>query len=517
MPVTFESLVSRVASPSSECLLGLALIAEGKRTPLYDVLTVAMCFTNVRSEISAERAQSALESLEGFDLARLEAVIPALAPSGTLRLVIITDVGVRMVGTVDTDDWVALVCLCDIVRLMCAKFDYLTVVLAHHKKEGDGTEPRDVSQLMAARIGETTRIDDSTFVAYGTTVRVLQQHRQTTPNSAQRFLGVDEMLVGDAESAGVRAELEAANEALYAHLRDVHLADGQDTVVLGCGPIDVLTAQTLRSCRGWTISYGDDAGVNSGRSYTAYQHSNCGAAVLASYGNVVDITTSVTRGTTTTDDVIERVCDAPMLVALSENATKVAARPLKLCASAPSFHAMQSAKLFWRILASNVDTLLPSFWAEFASSAAGVDVAQFGARASGVSFVPQCSEIVAYSLWFGVAHVANTLLAARAPLRADVALAQLAGATACAAAEIDAYGELPASVVELLAASVPRARVRTASELFSVATLSVASRLALAMHTARKFGIVGVDVQTEAPSAEFGGLALNIGDPLVFL
>jgi hypothetical protein len=72
MPVTFERLVSRVASPSSECLLGLALIAEGKRTPLYDVLTVAMCFTNVRSEISAERAQSALESLEGFVLVRAD-------------------------------------------------------------------------------------------------------------------------------------------------------------------------------------------------------------------------------------------------------------------------------------------------------------------------------------------------------------------------------------------------------------------------------------------------------------
>ena len=121
MPVTFESLVARVASPSSECLLGLALIAEGKRTPLYDVLTVAMCFTNMRSEISAARAQSALESLEGFDLARLEAVIPELAPTGKLRLVVITDVGLRTVGTVDTDDWVALVCLCDIVRLACSR------------------------------------------------------------------------------------------------------------------------------------------------------------------------------------------------------------------------------------------------------------------------------------------------------------------------------------------------------------------------------------------------------------
>jgi hypothetical protein len=517
MPVTFESLIARIASPSSECLLGLALIAEGKRTPLYDVLTVAMCFTNMRSEISAERAQSALESLEGFDLARLEAVIPELAPSGKLRLVIITDVGLRTVGTVDTDDWVALVCLCDIVRLMCAQLDYLTVVLSHRKKAADRTEPEDVSKLMAARIGGTTRLDDTTFVAYGTTVRVLQQHRQSTPNSAQRALSVDEMLVGNEESAKIRAELEVANETLYAHLRDVHLAEEQNTVVFGCGPIDVLTAKILQSCAGWTISYGDDVGVNSGRSHAEYQHSNCGAAVFASYKNIVDVTIGVTRGTTTTDDVIERVCDTPMLVALSENTTKVAARPLKLRAGAPSFQAMQSAKLFWRIFASNVDTLLPNFWHEFQSAPTGADVAQFCARASGASFVPQCSEIVAYSLWFGITHVANTLLAARAPLRADLALQQLAGATACNAPEVDAYGELPAAVLELLASSVPRARVLTAADLLSVATLAVASRLAFAMHTASKFGIVGVDVQTEAPTPEFGGLALNICDPLVFL
>ena len=380
MPITFESLVARIQSPSSDCLLGLALIAENKRTPLYDVLTVALCFTNTRSEISAERAQSALESLATFDLARLEAVIPEIAPSGKLRLVIITDVGLRTVGTVDTDDWVALVCLCDLVRLMCTKLDYLTVVLAHRKKNNDYTEPEDVSKLMAARIGESTRVDDRTFVAFGTTVRVFQQHRQTTPNSAQRALSVEEMLVGGDESEAIRGELEVANAELYAHLRDVHLVEGQNTVVLGCGPVDVLTARTLGSCVGWTISYGDDSGVNSGRSHTQYQHSNCGASVFASYGNIVDVTTGVTRATTTTDDVIQRVCDTPMLVALAENTTKVAARPLRLSPWAPSFQAMEATRLFWRIFASNVDTLLPSFWSEFASAPARVDVAHFCAR-----------------------------------------------------------------------------------------------------------------------------------------
>ena len=517
MPITFESLVARIQSPSSDCLLGLALIAENKRTPLYDVLTVALCFTNTRSEISAERAQSALESLATFDLARLEAVIPEIAPSGKLRLVIITDVGLRTVGTVDTDDWVALVCLCDLVRLMCTKLDYLTVVLAHRKKNNDYTEPEDVSKLMAARIGESTRVDDRTFVAFGTTVRVFQQHRQTTPNSAQRALSVEEMLVGGDESEAIRGELEVANAELYAHLRDVHLVEGQNTVVLGCGPVDVLTARTLGSCVGWTISYGDDSGVNSGRSHTQYQHSNCGASVFASYGNIVDVTTGVTRATTTTDDVIQRVCDTPMLVALAENTTKVAARPLRLSPWAPSFQAMEATRLFWRIFASNVDTLLPSFWSEFASAPARVDVAHFCARASGATFVPQCAEIVAYSLSFGITHVANTLLAARAPLRANFALQQLENATSCVSAEVEEYGDLPHAVLAILAASVPRARVHTASELLSLATLAIASRLAFAMFTARKFGIVGVDVETQPPSLEFGGLALRIGEPLSFL
>ena len=517
MPVTFESLVARVAYPSSECLLGLALIAEGKRTPLYDVITVALCFSNTRSEISAQRAQGALESMATFDLARLEAVIPALAPSGKLRIVIVTDVGLRTVGTVDTDDWVALVYLCQIVRLMCAKLDYLTVVLSHGKKSDDRTEPEDVSKLMAARIGEATRIDDTTFVAYGTTVRVFQQHRQSKPNTAQRSLSVDEMLNGDDESACIRAELQRVNQELYSHLHAVHLVEGQDTVLLGCGPIDVLTAHTLVPCAGWTISYGDDAGVNSGRSHTQYQHSSCGASVLAARGNVVDIATGITRGTTTTDDVIERVCDTPMLVAIAENSAKVAARPLLLFPAAPSFQAMQSAKLFWRILASNVDTLIPGFWPKFESAPMGVDAAQFCAAASGVDFVPQCCEIVAYSLAFGVTHVANTLLAARAPLRAELALKQLQGAATCVCAEFEEYGELPPSVLHLLAASVPRARVSTATEMLSLATLAIASRLAVAMHTSRKFGIVGVDVETQPPSPEFGGLALRIREPLSFL
>ena len=76
---------------------------------------------------------------------------------------------------------------------------------------------------------------------------------------------------------------------------------------------------------------------------------------------------------------------------------------------------------------------------------------------------------------------------------------------------------MPPSVLGLLAASVPRARVHTATELLSLATLGIASRLAVAMHTSRKFGIVGVDVETKPPVPEFGGLALRICEPLSFL
>jgi hypothetical protein len=96
-------------------------------------------------------------------------------------------------------------------------------------------------------------------------VRVFQQHRQSTPNTAQRALSVDEMLIGDDESACIRAELQRVNEDLYAHLRDVHLVEKQDTVLLGCWPIDALTAHTLAPCVGWMISYTDAAGVNSGK------------------------------------------------------------------------------------------------------------------------------------------------------------------------------------------------------------------------------------------------------------
>ena len=74
--------------------------------------------------------------------------------------------------------------------------------------------------------------------------------------------------------------------------------------------------------------------------------------------------------------------------------------------------------------------------------------------------MPQRAEIVAYSLAFGITHVANTLLAARSPLRADLALKQIKDASTCDAAEFAEYGELPPSVLGLLAASVPRARVR---------------------------------------------------------
>ena len=126
---------------------------------------------------------------------------------------------------------------------------------------------------MAARIGEATRIDETKFVAYGTTVRVFQQHAQAMPNTAQRALSVDEMLEGDKESALIRAELLRVNDDLYAHLRDVHLAEQQDTGGAWVWPNRRPHGVHAISVRRVAISYTDDAGVNSGRSHTQYQHS----------------------------------------------------------------------------------------------------------------------------------------------------------------------------------------------------------------------------------------------------
>jgi hypothetical protein len=522
--VTFETLRARIVSPSAECLLGLALIAENKRTPLYDVLTVALCLSPDGDGISAASAQRALESLPTLDLARLEAAVAARAPSGTLRIVIFTDVGLRTVGTVDIDDLIALAYLAIVFGLGSKQLDYLTVVLSHRKK-GDGrdlTEPEDVSSMMEARIKGVERVDATTFVvtSTGATVRVFQQHAQTTPNSAQRPLAVYEMVDGDGESATIRAELALANGPLHAHLRATHLSAGQDTVLLGCGPIDVLTAETMCGCAGWTISYSDDAGVNSGRVHTQQQHSNCGAAVLASRGRISDITTGVTRGTGTTDHVLQHVCDAPMLVELAKNTAKVASRPMLLRPAQPSFQAMQSAALCWRILASNIDTLLPGFWAALeVSEPRTVDIAAFGAAVANVPLVPQESAVRSYALAFGLTHLANTLLAAGAPMvrgHIESAHAALAGATMCKCAETEAYGDLPKDVTAMLLVSVPRARVRTASDLLALATLAMAARLSFAMHTARKFGIAGVDVCVAPPTADAVGTGLSIATPLTF-
>ncbi len=64
--LAFDRYLSRVANPTPKCTLGLALVAKGSRPPVYDALTVALCFSNAR-EFDAQRAQAALESLGDMD------------------------------------------------------------------------------------------------------------------------------------------------------------------------------------------------------------------------------------------------------------------------------------------------------------------------------------------------------------------------------------------------------------------------------------------------------------------
>ena len=545
----FDLLLSRVESPTPECRLGLALIAKNQRPPVYDALTVALCFSNARGEIDSGRAQLALESLKGYDRARLDALILELVPGGPngpngpsgpngpngpkgkLRVVMFTDVGLKNFcgeTTADTDDWVAIALMCDIAKLGSNMLDHFTLVLSHRKKgevgRKDRTTPMDVSEMMAARIGSSVnRIDSTTFLTGNTFFRVFQQEAQTTP-SAHASLTVDEMLgLGGDESvqltsAAALSELRGYNSAMLGHLRAVHCAGGQTTVVLGCGPIDVVTADTLCGCLAWTVSYSDPKGVNSGSVHTDAQHSNRGAAVFAANGNIVDITARVSRGTSTTDHIILDVCDAAMLDAVAKNAAKVAGVPMLLYPAAPGAAAIEQATLVWRILASNTDTLQPRFWDALRVGAAvepPVSISAFGAAVAATPLVPQQEEIEFYAANFGLTLLANTLLAAGQPMDVEGALSTIAGGVrTCVVRHIVEYGALPDIVVGMVAAQLPRAgAIRTAHELFVVATLAMAARLSGVMSTAREFG-VDVAVVAKPATLHLGGLRIH--QPLAF-
>jgi hypothetical protein len=297
--------------------------------------------------------------------------------------------------------------------------------------------------------------------------------------------------------------------------------------LLGCGPIDVVTAHTLRKCLAWTVSYSDPKGVNSGAVRTDAQHSNRGAAVLAAQGNIIDITARVSRGTTTTDHIILDVCDAAMLDEVAKNTAKVAGVPKLLYPAAPGAAAIEEATLVWRILASNTDTLQPRFWDALAESGAlavsdapPVSIAAFGAAVAGLptgaaAAAAQQEEIEFYAANFGLTLLANTLLAAGQPMDVEGALSTIAGGVhTCVVRHIVEYGALPATVVGLIATQLPRAGViRTAHELFVVATLAMAARLSGVMNTAREFG---VDVAVVAKPATFHFGGLRIHQPLAF-
>lgn len=523
--LAFDRLCERVGDPTPQCALGLALMAKGKGPPVYDALTVALCFSNSR-KFDAASAQVALQSLATFDRARLDAVIPELAPSGKFRVVIFTDVGLATVdGTVDTDDLVALAMTCDVVLFGSPAFDHLTIVLSCRKKGAEGrsdrTTPEDVSAMMEARCTDVRRLDPTTFVVGPTTVRVFQQLAQKTVRPAGRLLTVTEML-GESDDADIKrdcevasAELRVINKDMLAHLRSVHCAEKQDTVVFGMGPIDVVTAETLRASVGWTVSYGDISGVNSGSVFDA-QSSFRGASVFHSFGRCFDIPTRVSRGTTTTGDILDRVCDARMLDAVSLNAAKVAGIPMLLNPAPPSQLAEQQAILAWRISVSNIETLLPNFWDDMAaasdSGTLDVPISVFGAAVAGVTQVDQKDEIGLYSATFGLALVSNALLAFGKPMDVEAALSSLSTGTNVPA--IIAYGDLPARVAAFAASLMPRATVRTAHDLFVIATLAMSARLSYVMATAREFGIREVSVVPTPPTLEAGGV--KIRQPLVY-
>ena len=268
---------------------------------------------------------------------------------------------------------------------------------------------------------------------------------------------------------------------------------------------------------GWTVSYADLNGVNSGSVFDA-QPSFRGARVFHSFGRCFDIPTRVSRGTTTTDDILERVCDARMLEAVALNAGKVAATPMLLDPSPPSQRAEQRAILAWRIAVSNIETMLPHFWDDIAAAcesgtlASDVPISFFGAAVARVAQVDQENEIGLYSATFGLALVANALLAFGKPLDVESALSSLSTGTHVPA--ILAYGDLPAPVAAFAASLMPLATVRTAHDMFVIATLSMSARLSYAMSTAREFGVRDVSVVATPPTLEHGGV--KVRQPLVY-
>jgi hypothetical protein len=367
------------------------------------------------------------------------------------------------------------------------------------------------------------RLDSTTFVVGPTTIRVFQQLAQKTVRPAGRLLTVTEML-GESDDADIKrdcklaiAELRETNKDMLAHLRSVHCAEGQDTVVFGMGPIDVVTAETLRASIGWTVSYGDLHGVNSGSVFPA-QSSFRGASVFHSFGRCFDIPTRVSRGTTTTGDILDRVCDARMLEAVSLNAAKVAGIPMLLEPAPPSQLAEQQAILAWRISVSNIETLLPNFWDDITAARdsgtlfGDVPISFFGAAVAGVTQVDQENEIGLYSATFGLALVSNALLAFGKPMDVEAALSSLSTGTNVPV--IVAYGDLPAPVAAFAASLMPRATVRTAHDLFVIATLAMSARLSYVMATAREFGVREVSVVPTPPTLEAGGV--RIRQPLVY-
>jgi hypothetical protein len=348
---------------------------------------------------------------------------------------------------------------------------------------------------------------------------VFQQRAQTTVRAtrlltASELLGVtdDHELRRDYETA--MGELRVANGDMLAYLRAVHCAEDQDTVVLGCGPIDVLTAETLRACVGWTVSFADATGVNSGSVFVDAQFSYRGALAFSSFGRTFDIGTRVSRGTSTTDDILDRVCDARMLAAVAENAEKVAGTPLLIAPAPPSTRAEQQAVLAWRILCSNVETLLPHFWDAFGEARAleTVSVSAVGAALARVAPVHAHDEIGMYASTFGLSFVANTLLAFGKPLDVEAALSALS--TGLYVTPIVEYGDLPEPVRAAVHSVMPRANALTAHDLFAVAALSIAARLWYVLSTAREFGVSEVSVLATPPAIEAGGL--RVKHPLAY-
>jgi hypothetical protein len=147
-----------------------------------------------------------------------------------------------------------------------------------------------------------------------------------------------------------------------------------------------------------------------------------------------------------------------------------------------------------------------------------VSISAFGAAVAGQTggqTVPQQEEIEFYAAQFGLTLLANTLLAAGQPMDVEGALSTVSGGVrTCVVRHIVEYGALPPIVAGFVATQLPRAGViRTAHQLFVVATLAMAARLSGVMSTAREFG-VDVAVVAKPATLHLGGLRIH--QPLAF-